>query len=132
MWGITQRLTVVREAVLGLLFYALLLPGVLAAISTPELVREQQLYSELQRVLCAGDLATGRHDGAPTPLAGCDLCASNCTLGCATPAVVATEVGRHAAPAALVFRLALAEGVVGGTSRYREALPRGPPLRLVI
>ncbi|PPE79611.1 hypothetical protein C3941_10890 [Kaistia algarum] len=115
-----------RDAVVRLLALALLLPSVLGAASTPELVREQALYSVLASSLCAGD-PTQKHDGTPTPATGCPYCPTFCAGGCAPPASAAVEIGRFHPVERATFGIVLVAGRIGGTSRSDEGLPRGPP-----
>lgn len=131
MWGIPDRSTQLRGAVVRMLAFALLLPAVLGALSTPELAREQALYSAIMRSLCAGDPAQ-RRDSAPIPLAGCDLCPTACIGGCAPPVFAVVGIGRLYPVLRATFSLALVAGTVGGTSRPDEGLPRGPPIHLVM
>jgi hypothetical protein len=126
MWGILHRQHGLRGAVFGVLAFVLLLPSVLGGLSTPELVREQALYSELQRSLCAGN-PDKQHDGAPTPLSGCDFCCSACTVGCAVPSAAVPEIGRAMASLPTETRLVAAHDVVVDIGRPGERLPRGPP-----
>lgn len=128
VWGRHLR-SELRGAVIGLLAFVLLLPSALGVLTTTELAREQALYSELQRSLCAGSGSVdGRHDGAPTPLSGCDYCCSACTVGCAVPVAGATEIGRRAVQLPIRLRLVLAELQVDRAGRPGDRLPRGPPV----
>lgn len=126
MRGIPDRSRLLRVAVARVLALALLLPAVLGALSTPELAREQALYSAIMRSLCAGDPAL-RRDSAPIPLAGCDMCPTACTVGCAPPVCAGVELGRVPPVMRATFGIALVAGTVGGTSRSDDGLPRGPP-----
>ena len=58
MQGVRDRLMALRGALFGALAFALLLPSALAALSTPDLVREQALYSAILRSLCSGESAS--------------------------------------------------------------------------
>lgn len=129
MVGGKQLRSELRGAVIGLIAFVLLLPSALSALTSPELAREQALYSELQRALCAGaGSIDGRHDGAPTPLSGCDYCCSACTVGCAVPVAGATEIGRRAVQLPIRLRLVLADLHVERAGRPDDRLPRGPPV----
>jgi len=123
-----DEIAALRRAVTGLIALALLLPGILGALSTPELVHDRALHGALQ-VLCNGETGQ-KHEGAPASSFGCELCPVACAAGCALQPSATGEIGPLAAGRER-FAVALLEALVSGIGPRDDGLPRGPPIAVI-
>lgn len=127
--AIRDELAALRRAAGGLVALALLLPLLLGALASPDLVRDRALTASLQ-VLC-GDTGGPGHGGAPLGSFGCALCPVACAAGCAVAPVPPATPEPCPPDRRGGFALFRENDLVTGRRPPGNGLPRGPPPRNV-
>ncbi len=123
---IRDELAALRRAASGLVALALLLPVLLGALASPDLISNRALAASLA-VLCGDDAGPG-HGGAPIGSFGCDLCPVACAAGCAVPPAAPALVRSDPPDRRARFALAREGDLVAGRKPAEDGLPRGPPV----